>query len=139
MNKKGQTIRYSEAFKRQVVAEIEDGTLDNVEQARRRYGISGTTTVQRWVRQFGRAHLLSKVIRVESPMERDQMKQMERRIRELEYALAESRMRELLADGHLRAICEEEGITDLEARKKKLRERPSVLPPTREGEKGGSL
>lgn len=138
MNNKGQTIRYSEAFKRQVVGEIEDGTLDNVEHARRRYGISGTTTVQRWVRQFGRAHLLSKVIRVESPREKDQIKQMEKRIRDLEHALAESRMRELLAEGHLQAICEEEGIMDIEARKKKLRERPSVLLPTTEGKKEGS-
>ncbi|HBJ82830.1 MAG TPA: hypothetical protein DDZ88_02935 [Verrucomicrobiales bacterium] len=138
MNNSRKTIRYSEAFKRQVVAEIEDGTLDNVEHARNKYGIRGTTTVQRWVRRFGKSQLLAKVVRVESPNERDQMRHLQQRIRDLEHALAESRMRELLAEGYLHAICEDAGIKDLEERKKKWPGGPSASQPTRAGRKGGS-
>lgn len=129
MRNERKTIRYSEAFKRQIISQLEDGTLDNLEHAKKRYDIRGASTVKRWVRQFGKSQLLSKVVRVETPGERDRMKQLEGRIRDLEHALAESRMRELLAEGYLNAFCEDFGVTDVEARKKKRQGGPSSLPP----------
>lgn len=127
-------IRYSEAFKRQVVQDLEDGTLRSCSQARQRYGIKGSMTVMNWVRRYGRNDLLTKVVRVEKPGERDQFKEMAKRIRDLEHALAETRMRELLAEGHYYALCRQAGIEDPEGQKKKLELRPSGTP--RSGEKG---
>ncbi len=58
-------LRYSAAFKRQVVGEVESGRFDSVWAASRHYGIKGTTTVRGWARQMGKGHLLAKVVRVE--------------------------------------------------------------------------
>ncbi len=41
----GATIRYSEAFKQQVLCELEEGKLESIEQARRVYGIRGGGTM----------------------------------------------------------------------------------------------
>ena len=47
-------IRYSEAFKQEVVRELESGIFENAAQASRRYGIKGEGTVKRWAGQYGR-------------------------------------------------------------------------------------
>lgn len=120
-------VRYSEAFKLQVVRELEDGTFASIEQARQRYGIAGTITVQRWLQRHGRNDLNAKVVRVEKPGEQDQLKAMKQKIRELEHALAETRMRELLSEGHFHALCEQIGV-EPDAQKKKLHGTPSVSP-----------
>lgn len=118
-------VRYSEAFKLQVVRELEDGTFRTVEEARQRYGIAGSMTVQRWLRRLGRDDLNAKVVRVEKPGERDQFKAMQRKIRDLEHALAETRMRELISEGHYKALCDQIGV-EPEEQKKKLRGTRSI-------------
>jgi len=85
-------IRYSESFKLQVVLEIESGSL-TIEGARRRYGIKGGSTVQKWLHRYGKNHLLGKVVRVESPEEKDRIKELEAKVRELESALAHSQVK----------------------------------------------
>ncbi len=47
-------VRYSEAFKRQVVAELEDGKYSSIGEANRVYGIRGAATVPQWIRKYGR-------------------------------------------------------------------------------------
>ena len=44
-------IRYSDCFKRSVVLEIEKDGL-TIQQARDRFGIAGTNTVQRWLKSM---------------------------------------------------------------------------------------
>jgi len=51
-------VRYSEAFKLQVVSELETGKLGCIFEARKRYAIKGVGTVDRWVRKYGKNHLL---------------------------------------------------------------------------------
>ena len=58
------SIRYSISFKQKVVKEIEQEGV-SVEVIRRRYGIKGGSTVQRWLKEFGKNHLLSKIVRIE--------------------------------------------------------------------------
>ncbi len=41
-------IRYSEAFKLQVVRELEEGKLKSVNAAQEAYGIRGSMTVGKW-------------------------------------------------------------------------------------------
>ncbi len=112
-------IRYSEAFKRQVVLELEDGTVSSVEEVRRKYGISGGETVVRWIRKFGRNHLLSKVVRVETPEERTEVQKLKARLRQLEKALADSEIRSLLIQAHFEIACEQMGV-DIEVKKKEI-------------------
>jgi transposase len=113
-------IRYSEALKRTVVAGLESGRFRSIEEARRRYGIGGTRTVQGWLKKYGRNDLLAKVVRVETPDERDELKRLRRQVRELEQALAKTRVRELVNEARLEVAFEDSGESDFEAFKKKL-------------------
>lgn len=57
-----ETIRYSISFKQKVVREIEEEGL-GVKAAARRYGIKGGSTIQKWIKQFGKNYLLNKIVR----------------------------------------------------------------------------
>ena len=61
--KKRITKRYSEAFKRQVVSEYEDGF--SVQDLRHKYGITGNGTIERWVRQYANAGLRQELITIQ--------------------------------------------------------------------------
>lgn len=104
-------IRYSEPFKLNIVSEIEAGHL-SIESARRKYDIKGGETIQKWLRKYGKNHLLPKVVCVKTPEERDQVKKLKDRIRELETALADAHI-ETLAYKSLVEVAEEEYKLDL--------------------------
>lgn len=118
-------IRYSEAFKLQVVRELESGFLCSQTEARRRYGIRGGATVSRWVRKYGSPSLQTKVVRVETPDEQRQLKVLERRIADLERALIDSKVQEALHKSYFDIACRESGISDPEALKKNIEDRLS--------------
>ena len=98
-------VRYSEAFKLHVVSEIDSGHL-TIYGARRRYAIRGGETVQKWLRSYGKDHLLGKVVRVERPEEKDRIKELEAKVRELESTLAQSQVK-LFAYESLIEVAEE--------------------------------
>ena len=110
-------IRYSEAFKMQIVRELEAGGI-TFGGLRRKYGIKGAGTVQLWVSQYGNGSV-GKVIRVQKPEERDEQAMMRRRIRALEQALADKEIDLALERQFTRLACERAGIKDLEEFKKK--------------------
>ena len=88
--------RYSEAFKRHVVSEIELGKFKSLKEARERFGIKGISTVSRWLKKYGKEDLLPKKVRIEMPKEQDEIKSLKRRIKELEKALSATRVGEVL-------------------------------------------
>ena len=112
-------IRYSEAFKLQVVREIEEGKHSSCYAAMERYGIRGQKTVYNWVRRYGKTHLLRKVVRVETPAERDELKKMKMRVRELERALVDAHLDLRLERAWLELACEAGGVDDVDGFKKK--------------------
>ena len=119
-NKAG--IRYSEAFKMQVVREVEqEGLACN--QARGKYGVGGAATVPRWVRQYGNGSW-GKRIRVETPEEINQTEQLKRRVRLLEQALADANIDLALERQFTRLACERAGIKDVVEFKKKAGGKP---------------
>lgn len=87
----GQTIRYSISFKQKVVREIEEEGL-GIGEAARRYGIRGGSTIQKWIKRFGKHHLLNKIVRVEMKGEKDRVKELEAEVKRLKIALADSTM-----------------------------------------------
>jgi len=115
-----QIIRYSEAFKRKVVEGLEKGELRNQAEARQLYGIRGGSTIHSWIRKYGKNHLIAKVVKVESMKERDRIKQLKRRIRELEKALSDTKVEQVLDRAYFEVLCEDMGIEDVEGYKKKL-------------------
>ena len=114
------SIRYSEAFKHQVVNEVSEGRY-SCQEARKKYGIKGTGTVQYWMRRMGKLESLPKIIRVEKPDEKARVKDLERQIRELKNALAETQVRCVIAESQFEIVCEDQGL-DPQAVKKKLDE-----------------
>jgi transposase-like protein len=113
------TVRYSEAFKLQVLRELREGKFPSIEAARRAYGIGGTVTIQRWMHQHDRTDQLGKVIRVETPKEVSEVNQLRHRVRDLEKALADAHLDTRIADARLKLACRAAGIDDVEAFKKK--------------------
>ena len=101
-------IRYSEAFKMAVVRELESEDLP-FEQMRRKYGIRGTITVQRWVRKYGNG-TRGKIIRVEKPEEINELQRLRRRVRQLESALADANIDVALERAFTELACERAGV-----------------------------
>lgn len=113
-------VRYSESFKKQVIEELEQGKLRSLSEARERYGIRGGSTINAWLRKYRRDDLLPRVVRIESMKERDRIKQLERRIRQLEKALVNREIDCVISESYFEVLAEEKGITDIEGYKKKL-------------------
>ena len=112
-------IRYSEAIKLQVVREIESGRYGSCFAAAQAYGIGGTMTVARWLRHYGKSHLLNKVVRVETIDERNELKRLKARVRELEGALSDAHLDLRLERAFLAISCERNGGDDVAEFKKK--------------------
>ncbi|ARN56254.1 hypothetical protein [Sedimentisphaera salicampi] len=110
--------RYSEAFKLQVVNELESGKLSCINEANIRYGIAGSHTVKRWLKKYGRNHLIPKRIRVERPDEHDRLKQLKAENKELKEALADAYLEKLVSDSRFEVTCEQFGLDSEEVKKK---------------------
>lgn len=118
----GQRIvyRYSEAFKHRVVSELESGKLTDVAEARLRYGIGGKSTVAKWLRKYGKNGQFGRIVRVETPNERDRLNQLRQENDRLKKALADEHLKAVLYESWFEVACEEFGVQDLDAFKKKL-------------------
>lgn len=109
-------VRYSEAFKLELVRQLEKD-LAPVDQLRRKYGI-GSGTLQDWIGKYGNG-TRGKVIRVETPKEIDEMKKLKERVKRLESLLADTNLDLALERQYTRLACERAGIEDVAEFKKK--------------------
>src|ERR1035438_8719754 len=119
-------IRYSEAFKLEVVRELEMGGIA-FDAISMKYGIKGKGTVSRWVRQYGNG-TRGKVIRVEKPEEINELKRLKVRVSQLESALADANIDAALERACTRRACQRAGIADVEGFKKKVAGQPGIKP-----------
>jgi transposase len=113
------TYRYSEAFKQKIVNEIENGN-HSIYSAKEAYGIKGDGTIYYWIKKMGKLELLNKIVRIEMPQEKDQLKELKAQIKELKEALIQTQLKELRADCDLEVAMEMLGYKDKEEFKKKL-------------------
>ena len=120
---KKRIIRYSEAFKLEVVSSIDSGEVEGIPQAMKRFGITGSTTVKNWLTKYGENHLIPKVVRVEKPNEKRRIEELRKENERLEKALADSHMDAVLYRSWFEVACEEFGVEDIESFKKKLENR----------------
>lgn len=110
--------RYSEAFKRQVVEELEQGKFTSAFNAQQSYGILGDRTVSRWMKKYGRDNLFPKLVRIETMKEKDRVKEARMRIRNLETALSDAHIDNCLEHAFLEIACERMGVSVEEFKKK---------------------
>lgn len=120
-------IRYSTAFKHQVVSDLESGRFASVLAASEHYGIAGACTVGNWLRKYGKHHLCARVVKVEKPDEKDQIRQLKKQIKQLEQALGKTQAENVLNQSYLEIACEGLG-QDVEGFKKKAVTGRSIRP-----------
>ncbi len=107
-------IRYSEAFKLQVLRELEEGRFDTKEAAKRAYGIRGQGTIEGWAAKYGMSHILGKVVRVETPKDVNEKQELRDRVRTLEKALSDAHLKGRFDEAYLRIACRAAGIEDID-------------------------
>ena len=125
--KQNEAVRYSEAFKQQVISELEAGKFSGAFAAARAYGIRGRGTINGWLRKYGRGDLMPRRVTIATMAEQDEAKALKQRVRELEKALADTHMKELLGEAYLEIACQRLGM-DLEEFKKKAAMTPTERP-----------
>lgn len=100
--------RYSEAFKRSVVAEVASGRYTVVEAATAHQ--VHFSTVYQWLKQLGGPDTHSRMMRIEMPNERNRIKELEKEKRALESALAQAHMKILLLESTVEVLEEKAGV-----------------------------
>lgn len=110
--------RYSLAFKQAVVREYEAG--ESLTSLSHKYGITGSTTLKKWVEQFGRYGTRHKLMVIQKPEEQNRIHELEQRIADLEKALAQVTLDKLMLTATLEVVEREYDI-----KVKKTLERPS--------------
>ena len=121
-------VRYSDCFKRSVIEEIEKNGL-SIEDCPRKYAIGGATTIQKWLKMYGKNHLLNKIVRVETIDEIQEIKALKKEIKALKEAYAEMTIEKKVYETYLQVYGEETGRS--EEIKKKLEQELSKYFPRR--------
>ena len=111
-------VRYSEAFKIQLVEDLVHGRFRSPNEAAQAHGIRGKGTIQRWVRQYGRGHILERVVRVSKKGEPSEVMKLKDRVSKLEAALADVHMDAALDRAFFKILCREKGVEPEEFKKK---------------------
>ena len=116
-------IRYSQAFKLEVVRELERDLVP-IDEVRRKYGI-GVGSIQGWIAKYGNGSR-GRIIRVETPKEINELKRLKERVKRLESLLADTNLDLALERQYTRLACERAGIQDVaEFKKKAAGQRPT--------------
>ena len=110
------THRYSEAFKLQVIEQIERGRY-TANQVSKLYGCS-PSSIHGWKKKYGKAHLLNKIVRIETMGEANKIKELERQISQLKENLADAHVDGKLTESYLKLACQELGVDPQEFKKK---------------------
>jgi transposase-like protein len=114
--------RYSEAFKRSVVAEIESGRYTVLEAANVHQ--IHFTSVYGWMKKLCSPDTQTRIVRIQMPTERDRIKELEKEKRALESALAQAHMKIILLESTVEVLEEKAGV-----RGKKKTDTPSSSEP----------
>ena len=110
--------RYTDAFRQTVVSEIVSGKWKSVWEASRAYGITGTSTVARWMIKYGYGHLLNRVIIVANEKPEEELKKLRRELKQAKEALADMTVKALVTENMLDIFAESQGLDPKEVKKK---------------------
>lgn len=121
-------VRYSDCFKRAVIEEIEKKGL-SIEACRRKYSIGGATTIQKWLKKYGKNHLLNKIVRVETIDEIQEIQALRKELKAIKEAFAEMAIENKVYETYFQVLGEETGAS--EKIKKKLDQELSKYFPRR--------
>lgn len=113
----GTPIRYSEAFKIEVVRELER-TQCTFTRLMQKYRIRGSSTINKWAVKYGDGSW-GKVIRVEKPDEISELSRLRKEMRLVKESLADAHVALSVEKAYLEVACERMGQTVEDFKKKK--------------------
>lgn len=108
--------QYSEAFKRQVVSEYEDG--HSATSLKAKYGITGNGTIERWVKKYAHAGLRHELVVIQGGQEREEAKELRAQVQRLESALAQLTLEKIVLES---TLAEAETLLGIEFKKNGVR------------------
>lgn len=100
--------RYSTAFRQQVVREYEGGIC--IEDLRKKYGIGGKSTIQKWIKKYSLQGLRHELLRIQRPEEVQRIRELENRVQELEQALGRVTLEKLALESSLEVLQKTYGV-----------------------------
>jgi len=100
--------RYSEAFKRQVIREYENG--DSIADLKKKYGITGGSTIPNWIKKYAKQGFRHELVRIQSAEEADRVRELEEQVEELEQALGRVVLEKLKIESILEELEETYGV-----------------------------
>lgn len=109
MKKTRVQLRYSEEFKRMVVAEIESGVM-SVTQACRFYGINGPVSIYKWINLFGMNEQKGKKVVIMTHKEEHELITLRKEMALLKKALEDAELRAIAWESMVEAIEEDLGL-----------------------------
>lgn len=113
--------RYSEAFKRQVVSEYEAG--QGIPALQQKYNVRGSETIPAWVKKYGHSSLRHELVTIQRPDEREREKALEKRVHEMEAAIAQLTLEKIVLES---SLAEAEKLLGMDVKKNDAR--PSSRP-----------
>ncbi len=100
--------RYSEAFKRQVVAEYETGI--SISDLQKKYGITGGMTIPNWIKKYAKQGFRHELVRIQTAEEVNRVKELEQQVQELEQTLGKVVLEKLKLESILEELEERYGV-----------------------------
>jgi transposase-like protein len=100
--------RYSEAFKRQVVSEYEDGA--SMGDLQKKYGITGGATIPSWIKKYAKQGFRHKLVKIQTAEEANRVRELEEQVQELEQALGKVTLEKLKLESILDELEEMYGV-----------------------------
>ncbi|MDR3355944.1 MAG: hypothetical protein LBO04_02025 [Spirochaetaceae bacterium] len=104
-----EVIRYSEAFKFRLAGDVASGKYASLDEAGRRNGIRGGSTMSKRVKKYGREGILPKRVKAGTMNKTGELKAARRRIREPEASLTGAHTGYYLESAFLDIACERAG------------------------------
>ncbi len=98
--------RYSEAFKRQVVAEYEAG--NDISVLAKKYGITGGMTIKYWIKKYAKDGFRHELVRIQTAEEANRVRELEQQVKELEQALGKVMLEKLKLESILEVLHEDD-------------------------------
>jgi transposase-like protein len=116
------TRRYSESFKLKILSELSSGKYSKRELSRI-YGLHHST-INEWIKKYGRKDLMNTRIMVENQDEISRIKALQKELEQLKNLLLKKDLEQLVNDSYLEVAAEELGYKNVVELKKNLKIKP---------------
>jgi transposase-like protein len=116
------TRRYSESFKLKILSELSSGKYSKRELSRI-YGLHHST-INEWIKKYGRKDLMNTRIMVENQDEISRIKALQKELEQLKNLLLKKDLEQLVNDSYLEVAAEELGYKSVAELKKNLKIKP---------------